>query len=141
VISAVRAAGTPVTNTRPLYGVMAQLGMPLYLCQTPDGYKNTQEAWLNPNTMTQRINFATVLAAGRLPLNQPPANRMEQMGEAKTTAMATDHQLARVAPVDSTSLIHVVGPTLSAETKAAIENSRPEFRAPLILGSPGFMHR
>ncbi len=139
VISAVRAAGTPVTNTRPLYGTMAGLGMPLYLCQTPDGYKNTQEAWLNPNAMTQRLNFATVLAAGRLQLNQPPANRMEQMGETKTSA--TDNRLARVEPVDSTRLIHVVGAMLSAETKTAIENSRPEFRAPLILGSPGFMHR
>lgn len=139
VISAVRAAGTPVTNTRPLYGVMAQLGMPLYHCQTPDGYKNIQEAWLNPNAMTQRINFATALAAGRLPLKQPPVNRMEPMSEAKTTA--TDNQLVRVEPVDSTSLIHVVGPMVSAETKAAIENSRPEVRAPLILGSSGFMHR
>jgi uncharacterized protein (DUF1800 family) len=139
VISAVRAAGTPATNTRPLYGVMAQLGMPLYHCQTPDGYKNIQEAWLNPNAMTQRINFATALAAGRLPLNRSPVNAMEQMGEAKNAAV--DYQLARVEPVDSISLIHVVGPMVSAETKAAIESSRPEVRAPLILGSSGFMHR
>jgi uncharacterized protein (DUF1800 family) len=139
VISAVRAAGAPVTNTRPLYGMLAQLGMPLYHCQTPDGYKNTQEAWLNPNAMTQRINFATALAAGRLPLNRSPVNAMEQMGGAKNTA--ADNQLARVEPVDPTSLIKVIGPMLSQETKAAIENSRPVFRAPLILGSSGFMHR
>ncbi len=139
VISAMRATGTPVTNTRPLYGMMAQLGMPLYMCQTPDGYKNTQEAWLNPNAMSQRINFAMAVASGRLPVNQPPANSMAQMGEAKTTA--ANNQMARVEPVDATSLIRVVGPVLSAETKAAVENSRPAFQAPLILGSPGFMHR
>ena len=139
VISAVRAAGTPVTNTRPLLGMMAQLGMPLYHCQTPDGYKNTQEAWLNPNAMTQRINFATALAAGRLPLNQPPVGAMEQMSEAKRTT--ADNQLVRSGPVDPTALIKLVGGTLSTETKAAIENSRPAFRAPLILGSPEFMQR
>jgi uncharacterized protein (DUF1800 family) len=139
VISAVRAAGTPVTNTRPLYGMMAQLGMPLYLCQTPDGYKNSQEAWLNPNAMTQRINFATALAAGRLPLNRPPVSAMEQVSETKNTAGG--NQVARVEPVESTSLIKMVGTTLSAETKATIENARPAFRAPLILGSSGFMHR
>jgi uncharacterized protein (DUF1800 family) len=139
VISAVRAAGTPVTNTRPLYGTMAQLGMPLYLCQTPDGYKNTQEAWLNPNGMTLRINFATALASGRLPLTRPPVNAMEQMGEAKN-AMA-DSPPVRTEPVDPTSLIRIVGPTLSQETKVTIENARPAFRAPLILGSSGFMHR
>jgi uncharacterized protein (DUF1800 family) len=140
VISAVRAAGTPVTNTRPLYGTMAQLGMPLYLCQTPDGYKNTQEAWLNPNGMTQRINFATALGAGRLPLNRSPVNTMEQMGDAAKNA-AADNASVRIEPLDAASLIRIVGPTLSQETKATIESARPPFRAPLILGSSGFMHR
>ncbi len=140
VISAVRAAGSPVTNTRPLYGMMAQLGMPLYMCQTPDGYKNTQEAWLNPNAMTQRINFAMAVASGRLPINQPQANSMEQMmGRAKTTT--PESQAARVEPLAATNLISVVGPTLSADTKAAVEDSAPAFQAPMILGSPGFMHR
>jgi uncharacterized protein (DUF1800 family) len=136
VISAVRASGTPVTNPRPLYGMMTQLGMPLYLCQTPDGYKNTQEAWLNPNAMTQRINFATALAGGRLPLNQPPVSAVEQMNE--TTA---DNQPTRIEPVDPTSLVKAIGGALSAETKTTIENSRALFRAPLVLGSPEFMHR
>jgi len=139
VISAVRATGTPALKTRPLYGVMAQLGMPLYHCQTPDGFKNTQEAWLNPNAMTQRINFATALAAGRLPLKQSPVDTMKQMGEAKTAA--AENQSLRVEPVDPTSLIKVIGPMLSRETKVTIENSRPPLRAPLILGSSGFMHR
>ncbi len=40
--------------------------MPLYGCQTPDGYKNTQASWLNPDAMTRRISFATSLASGRL---------------------------------------------------------------------------
>jgi uncharacterized protein (DUF1800 family) len=139
VISAVRAAGTPVTNTRPLYGMMAQLGMPLYMCQTPDGYKNTEEAWLNPNAMTQRINFAMAVAAGRLPVSQLPPNRMEQMGEAKRTP--ANNQIARVEPVDAATLIRVVGPVLSEETKAAVETSPAAFQAPMILGSPGFMYR
>jgi uncharacterized protein (DUF1800 family) len=139
VISAVRASGIPVTNPRPLYGTMAQLGMPLYLCQTPDGYKNTQEAWLNPNAMTQRINFATALAAGRLPLNQPPVSAVEPMNEAQRTT--ADNQPARIEPVAPASLVKVIGVALSAETKATIENSHPQFRTPLILGSPEFMHR
>jgi hypothetical protein len=89
--------------------------------------------------MTQRINFATALAAGRLPLKQSTVNAMEQMGEAKTAA--ADRQSLLVEPVDPASLIKVIGPMLSRDTKATIENSRPAFRAPLILGSPGFMHR
>jgi uncharacterized protein (DUF1800 family) len=40
-----------------------KLGMPLYGCQTPDGYKNTQDAWLNPDALSRRIAYAT--AAGQ----------------------------------------------------------------------------
>jgi uncharacterized protein (DUF1800 family) len=59
VISSVRAAGTPVTNFRPLAGTMQLLGMPTYGCLTPNGYSNTQDAWLNPDAMMARLSFAT----------------------------------------------------------------------------------
>ena len=45
--------------------------MPLYGCLTPDGYKNTEAAWLNPEGMTRRINFVTALATGRLAIDRP----------------------------------------------------------------------
>ena len=49
LISAVRAAGMPLNNVRPLLGWLSRLGMPLYGCETPDGYKNTAAAWLSPD--------------------------------------------------------------------------------------------
>ncbi len=70
VVSSARASGLPINNIRPLLGTLTQLGMPLYGCPTPDGYKNTEEAWLNPDAITRRINFATALASGRLPLDK-----------------------------------------------------------------------
>jgi hypothetical protein len=72
VISAARASAAPVVNIAPLLSAMNQLGMPLYGCQTPDGYKNTQDAWLNPDALTARITFATALAGGKLQLTQKP---------------------------------------------------------------------
>ena len=49
VISAVRVTGAPeITNYRPLFGTMTPLGMAPYAHETPDGYANTREAWLNP---------------------------------------------------------------------------------------------
>lgn len=71
VVSVARASGIEVQNIRPLLGTLAQLGMPLYGCQTPDGYKNTEAAWLNPDALTRRINFATAYASGKLPLAKP----------------------------------------------------------------------
>jgi len=73
VISAVRLTGVPdITNYRPLFGTMTLLGMAPYAHETPDGYANTREAWLNPDAMMTRLSFATALGQGHLPLLAPP---------------------------------------------------------------------
>jgi len=111
VISAVRAAGASPGNVRPLLGAMDQLGMPLFGCLTPDGYKNTEDAWLSPDATTRRISFATTL------VRSSPVT------------------------VDAARLEAIFGSTLSEGTRAAIEESPKGLRAALILGSPDFMHR
>ncbi len=62
VISAARASNAPLVEIKPVLGALNRLGMPLYGCQTPDGYKNTQDAWLNPDALSRRIAFATAMA-------------------------------------------------------------------------------
>jgi uncharacterized protein (DUF1800 family) len=158
VISAVRATGTPVLNVRPLAGTMAQLGMPLYGCQTPDGYKNTQEAWLNPDAMMMRLSFATALGAGRLPLERPPfdfaADRgVMSEGSAMRRAMAASPGAGlgtsagaaeldgRMEAPDAVQLAMTLGDLFSPRTAAAVEAAPQQLRAPLVLGSPEFMMR
>ncbi len=121
VVSAVRATGIDVQNFRPIRGVLQQLGMPLYGCLTPDGYKNTEDVWLNPDALTRRISFATTLASGRLPLS------------------ATSSQLS--SPVDPDQLSNTLGNSFSTKTQQTIASSPPNLRAALILGSPEFMRR
>jgi uncharacterized protein (DUF1800 family) len=111
VISAVRAAGVSPGNVRPLLGAMDQLGMPLFGCLTPDGYKNTEDAWLSPDATTRRISFATALVRGS------------------------------AGAVDDAHLEAIFGSTMSDGTRAALEKSPKGLRAALILGSPDFMHR
>jgi uncharacterized protein (DUF1800 family) len=60
VVSAARASGA-MPEVKRMQLVLNRLGMPLYGCQTPDGYKNTQEAWLNPDALAMRIGLATSL--------------------------------------------------------------------------------
>src|SRR5215471_10728028 len=72
VLALVRAGGIPVGNTRPLLGAMTQLGMPLFGCLTPDGYKNTEEAWLSPDATTRRISLATAFARGNVAVTSLP---------------------------------------------------------------------
>ncbi len=136
LVSAVRAADLPAIDHRPLYGMLLQLGMPLYGCLTPDGYKNTREAWLNPDAMTRRVSFATALASGRLPLSQPP---QEESGLARNMGGKAGDPSARGRPVDAARLADTLGNRFSPRTKSAIAEAAAPLRAALILGSPEFM--
>ncbi len=136
VISAVRATGIPVRNIRPLVNTMAGLGMPLYGCQTPDGYKNTQDAWLSPNAMMARLSFATALGSGRLPLTRPASDFADDAGP----KMALPPEVADQPP-DASALATTLGNPFSARTAAAFEVAPERLRVPLMLGSPEFMMR
>jgi uncharacterized protein (DUF1800 family) len=128
VLSAARAAGVEPRSPTPLLGTMAQLGMPLYLCPTPDGYKNTEEAWLSPGATVQRANFAVLVGNGALQAYVPPD---------ETPAA----QLVSAPAPDAAALAHLLGPVLTDHTRAAIAESPPALRAALILGSPDFMRK
>jgi uncharacterized protein (DUF1800 family) len=67
VVSAVRATGTDVRNAMPLVQTLNRMGMPLYGAQPPTGYSMKTETWVNSAALLNRMNFALVLAAGRLP--------------------------------------------------------------------------
>jgi uncharacterized protein (DUF1800 family) len=123
IVSTVRATGLDIQNTKPLANQLQQLGMPLYNCVTPDGYKNTRSAWLNENAMIQRLNFATSLGNGRLLLN-----------------VAENAQPIVVAPIDADRLNLTMGLFISAVTQKKIASSNPYLRASLLLGSPDFMN-
>ena len=125
VISSLRASATPVVNGKPVSGVLNQLGMPLYGWLTPEGYKFSQEAWLNPDALLRRINFVNGLSNGKSPIAraekaQPPA-----------TAEA----------VDPLRLIQALGPMLSQRDIQTITTSPTNLQVGLILGSPAFMKR
>jgi len=66
VASALRASGADVQDARPLVREVQQLGMPLYMCQPPTGYKDTADAWVNTGALVSRMNLAYRLAAGQL---------------------------------------------------------------------------
>src|SRR5208282_1327447 len=152
VISSVRATGVEVRNYRPLYGTMQLLGMPLYACQTPNGYSNTQDAWLNADAMMMRISFATALVNGNLPLDHPPfvedeSGRDEAMRPVAAKiggGMKLDYSPenpGKMPPPEATALTHTLGDSFSASTNAGVEAAPLQLRTALILGSPEFMKR
>lgn len=151
VVSAVRASGDPVVNVGPLVNTMSQLGMPLYGCQTPDGYKNTQDAWLNPDALTRRIAFATALASGRLPLAAMPAEPRPAMAAMAPNMAGSDAvplpappamvEPSKPAPLDPARLQATLAGSISPRTQAIVQHNPDNLRAAMLLGSPDFMQR
>ena len=159
VVSAVRAGDAPLVNVGPLVNTMAQLGMPLYGCQTPDGYKNTQDAWLNPDALTRRITFATALASGKLLLATPPAQlqSQQQVPPQMAPAMAGSDAVPMAAPapmaapvqpsaqpsvpLDPARLQATLAGAISPRTLDLIGHNPDNLKAAMLLGSPDFMQR
>jgi uncharacterized protein (DUF1800 family) len=67
LVSALRATGADVRDGLPLVRAMQQMGMPLYQCQPPTGYKDTADAWINTGSLIERMNFAVRLTNGKVP--------------------------------------------------------------------------
>jgi len=133
VLSAVRAAGAPVKNPRPLLAAMARLGQPLYGCPTPDGYRDTEDAWLSPDASMLRVDFAAALADRKLPLGAEAAAPDDNP---VVKASATTEE-----SIDADRLEKLLAPVLNSNTRAALAAAPAELRAAMVLGSPGFMRR
>lgn len=143
LLSSIRASGLAVTNVRPLLLTANQLGMPLYGCQTPDGYKNTEEAWLNPDAITRRVNFAVALASGKLPFARPLESQEDgakglrrQMKNGEESKFNPEWS---TPPVDSDALIATLSGVMTPGTLNIVHQSEPRLRAAMLLGSPDFM--
>ena len=66
IVSALRATGADVQDALPIVRTLQQLGMPLYQCQPPTGYKDTADAWVNTGALVGRMNFGLALAGNKL---------------------------------------------------------------------------
>ena len=80
IVSAVRTTGAEINDARPIVRTMQQLGMPLYQCQPPTGYKDTADAWVNTGALVNRMNDALALASGRMPGVRIPTHAAAGIG-------------------------------------------------------------
>ena len=117
LVSALRATAATVSSARPLIRTMQDLGMPLYHCQPPTGYKDTADAWASTGALVNRMNVAQALGAGRL------AGTTVNTPETRTT-------------------LEALVPGLSDATRATMARATNEAeQLALTLGSPEFQRR
>jgi uncharacterized protein (DUF1800 family) len=147
VVSAVRATGDEIADARPLVRSVQDLGMPLYQCQPPTGYKDTADAWANTGALVNRMNFGLALASGRLPGlpglgPQLAAGAVRPAPGGPPSPVAQDFPAAHAVEGWVASVEAALAHDLSDTTRATIARATaaPE-RAALALGSPEFQKR
>lgn len=155
VVSAVRASDAEVTNMQPLIGALRNMGMPLYGCIPPTGYKWDAADWVSTGALVSRMNFALALAANRLPgirtdwvaadagsndtSPQTEEARLEaalvEGGASATTRSAVLEEFEKQRPRQ--------GPMAVAmnESRNAPLERQDQVLAGLLLGSPEFQRR
>jgi hypothetical protein len=66
-ISAVRTLGADTNGGPQFHQWIARMGQPLYGFQTPNGYSDVAEDWVNTGALLERMNFALALVTNRIP--------------------------------------------------------------------------
>jgi uncharacterized protein (DUF1800 family) len=120
VASALRALGAETQVTHQLFRYVGRMGEPLFLAQPPTGYPDVASAWISPDMLLTRMNFAADLVSNRLPGS-------------------------RVAPEalrDKETFLRLVAPDgLSAATRAVIAESEGSQAIALAMAAPEFQRR
>jgi Protein of unknown function (DUF1800) len=62
----VRTLGADTTGAPALHQWIARMGEPLYGYQTPNGYSDVAENWVNTGALLERLNFGLALASNRI---------------------------------------------------------------------------
>jgi uncharacterized protein (DUF1800 family) len=66
VISAIRTLGAETNGGPQTHQWIARMGEPLYGFQTPNGYSDAAESWVNTGALLERMNFGLALANNRI---------------------------------------------------------------------------
>jgi uncharacterized protein (DUF1800 family) len=67
VVSSLRAVNAVPDRTPRVSQALTRLGQPIFGRQTPDGWPDTADEWLNAGAMVNRVNFGLSVASGRVP--------------------------------------------------------------------------
>jgi uncharacterized protein (DUF1800 family) len=135
VVSALRATGAEVRDARPLVREMQQLGMPLYMCQPPTGYKDTGDAWINSGALVSRMNLALRLAGGQL--------RGTAVVSLQSAVISPQSSVGSPQSSDAEAMIErFLGGRASDATRATIAKATDGTKMlALTLGAPEFQRR
>jgi uncharacterized protein (DUF1800 family) len=111
-ISAIRTLGAETNGGPQLHQWITRMGEPLYGFQTPNGYSDTAESWVNTGGLLERLNFGLTLASNRI-----PGTRVDLKRFLKPAAQGQSIDKAQI--MDSFLNLIVAG-DITAKTKEAL---------------------
>jgi uncharacterized protein (DUF1800 family) len=152
-VSAVRTLGADTNGGPQFHQWITRMGQPLYGFQTPNGYSDTAEAWVNPGALLERLNFGLSLANNRIPGTRVDLTKLggtTEPGQASDKTQIMERYL-KVLMTDDVSA--KTKETLISQIKEQpIASAQPSSRdasvgdpvtklVGLILGSPEFQRQ
>ena len=111
-ISAVRTLGAETNGGPQMHQWIARMGQPLYGFQTPNGYPDVAENWVNTGALLERMNFALALVSNRIPGTRVDLSRF--VGD-----MVTGKTVDREKLLDRFITL-IVGGEISAKTRETL---------------------
>jgi hypothetical protein len=125
-ISAIRTLGAETNGGPALHQWIARMGEPLYGFQTPNGYSDSAESWVNTGGLLERLNFGLMLASNRIPGTRVDLNRfLDQRNASADKAQTMDRFLNLIVAGD-----------MSEKTKATLLKQINEQTALVVPAAP-----
>ena len=148
VASTARALNAEVTITLPTAQWVARMGEPLFLCQTPNGYSDKAETWVNTGALLNRLNFALSFASDKVAGATVDLKSMLGAQAARdpnvTLAQAIDYFLGnQIADQTRATLTARLNDPqiLQASLDDPVKQVNESLIAGLVLGAPEFQRR
>lgn len=111
-ISAIRTLGAETNGGPQTHQWIARMGEPLYGFQTPNGYSDTAESWVNTGGLLERLNFGLALASNRIRGTEVDLQRFVEASD-------KEHAVDRAKIMDR-FLSLIVGGNISSRTRETL---------------------
>ena len=134
VVSAIRTLGADTNGGPGTHQWMARMGEPLYGFQTPNGYSDAAESWVNTGGLVERMNFGLALASNRV---QGTRVDLAKLNVQEKTKLIDDSLKLIVAgdisPATRETLMKQIDETKATDNVSKVVG--------LILGTPEFQRQ
>jgi uncharacterized protein (DUF1800 family) len=127
-VSSIRTLGGETNGGPQLHQWIARMGEPLYGFQTPNGYSDTAESWVNTGGLLERLNFGLTLAGNHIPGTRVDLRQFLGNGE--------EAQLLDNRQIMDRFLNVVIAGDISPKTKEALMKQFSEQAPPIVSTMP-----